>query len=280
VLATSSMQRLSALRRKATKTFGRLCAPIWPDTLRSALDRVTVGGADIMCVHSSLSSCGQFTAGPMGVLNVLSEFCDTLCLPTHTYCYPESPNAPGPLFNAATTPSVVGYLTEVFRKRSGVLRSIHATHSLAASGRLAEELCANHYRYDTPCGAGTPYSRLVEKRATVLMFGVTFAYYTPFHTAEWESGSDYAYVPGELNWLRIVDEAGEQRDCWSRRQGRTPPRFEQVGGFLERAGLVRQVPLGRSRLLFVPDCSKVHDLLVEQLRKTSDFLRASCTVEL
>jgi aminoglycoside 3-N-acetyltransferase len=273
------MHGLSFLKRKATTTFRRLRTPIWPDTLRSALDRLTVGGSDIMCVHSSLSSCGHFTAGAEGVLNVLSEFCDTLCLPTHSYCYPDSQDTPGPLFNAQTTPSVVGHLTEVFRKRPGVLRSIHATHSLAASGSLAEELCANHYWHDTPCGAGTPYSRLVEKRATVLMFGVTFAYYTPFHTAEWESGSNYAYVPGELNWLRVVDEAGEQRDCWSRRQGRTPPRFEQVGRFLERVGLVRQIPLGQSRLLFVPDCSKVHDLLVEQLRKTPDFLRASCKVQ-
>jgi aminoglycoside N3'-acetyltransferase len=116
--------------------------------------------------------------------------------------------------------------------------------------------------------------------ATVLMFGVTFAYYTPFHTAEWDSGSEFAYVPGELNWLRVVDEAGKLRDCWSRRQGRTVPRFKEAGDFLERAGLVRQVPLGRSRLLFVPDCAKVHDLLVERLRKTPDFLRSTCTVDL
>jgi aminoglycoside N3'-acetyltransferase len=230
VLKTSSMHGLSVLKRKAAKTFRRLSTPIWPDTLRSALDRVTEGGADIMCVRSSLSSCGHFTAGAKGVLNVLSEFCGALCLPTHTYCYPDSPDAPGPLFNAATTPFVVGHLTEVFRKQPGVLRSIHATHSLAASGRLAEELCANHYRYDTLCGAGTPYSRIVEKQATVLMFGVTFACYTPFHTAEWESGSEYAYVPGVLDWLRIEKHSGHrytgsQTTRWA---GRTQPSRLQI----------------------------------------------------
>lgn len=275
-----SMRGLSVMKRKVEKTFRRMLTPIWPDTLRSALDRVTWGGADIMCVHSSLYSCGHFTSGPKGVLNVLSEFCNTLCLPTHSYCYPDSPGQPGPVFSAATTPSLNGYLTEMFRKQPDVLRSIHATHSLAARGKLAEELCVNHYRYDTPCGAGTPYSRLVENQASILMFGVTFAYYTLFHTAEWESGSEFAYVHGELNWLRIIDEVGEQRDCWSRRQGRIVPRFEEAGGFLERAGLVRRVQLGRSNLLFVPDCSKVHDLLVERLRKTPDFLRSLCLVEL
>ena len=233
-----------------------------------------------MFVHSSLSSCGHFVAGPEGVLDVFSEFCDTLCLPTHTYCYPESPDTPGPVFDGRTTASLVGRLTEIFRKRHGVLRSIHATHSLAASGKLARELCANHYHYDTPCGSGTPYTRLIENRAAVLMFGVDFAYYTLFHTAECEADSSYAFLPGGKVWLRVIDESGQQRDCWSRRQNFLAPRFDQVGHFLERAGLVRRTSLGNSTLLFVPDASKVHHCLLEHLKTQPDFLRTSCSFDL
>ena len=232
-------------------------------------------------MHSSLSNCGHFIGGPAKVLSVLREFCDTLCLPTHTYsCYPSSPNQPGSVYNAATAPSEMGLLAETFRTQTGVIRSIHATHSLAAAGRFAGEICSNHYRCDTACGIGTPYERLVQRHASVLMFGVTFRYYTLFHTAEWISGSDCAYELGELNWLRFVDERGETQDCWSKRQGRALPRFDEAGSLLERAGIVRRVKLGRSHLLYVPDCAVVHDFLVERLVKTPNFLRQSCKMAL
>ena len=236
--------------------------------------------AEILFVHSSLSNCGHLTAGPESVLKVLAEFCDTLCLPAHSYCYPASPGEAGPLFDAATTPSKVGKISELFRIQPNVQRSIHATHSLAVSGPLAGEIAADHYRSDAPCGAGTPYVRLIQRRASVLMFGVSFLYYTLFHTAEFESGSVHAYEHGMLDWLRVIDESGQQRDCWSRRQSRAPMRFAEVGKFLEQVGLARRTALGSGHLLFVPDCSKVHDFLLERLRVTPDFLRQSCAINL
>lgn len=268
------------LQRKVSRAWRQVSTPIRPEALRSALEQVTGGGTEILLVHSSLSSCGRFTAGPDGVLSVLAEFCDTLCLPTHTYCYPSSPGEAGLVFNARATPSQNGLLTEIFRTKPGVARSIHATHSLAVSGPIADEVSADHYRQDSPCGAGTPYSRLIQRGASALMFGVTFHCYTFFHTAEFESGSEYAYEHGTLDRLRVVDEKGDVRDCWSRRQYRAPMRFAEAGDLLERVGLVRRTKLGRSALLFVPDSSKVHDFLIERLRNTPDFLRQSCMTEL
>jgi aminoglycoside 3-N-acetyltransferase len=281
---TSSMLNLSDLKREAShlkrnaeRVFHRLRTPIRPDEMRSALDRLTEGGREIMFVHASLSTCGHFTAGPVDVLRGLGEFCDTLAFPTHTYCYPSSPAEAGPLFNRGTTPSKNGVLTEIFRNQAGAIRSIHATHSLAASGALADEICSDHHRHNTPCGADTPYSRLVQRRAAILLFGVTFHSYTLFHTAEDASGSEFAYERGTLDRLRVVDEVGQQRVCWSRRQSRAPRRFEEAGGLLERGGLARRITLGRGDLLFVPDCSRVHDFLVDRLEKVSDFLYQSCS---
>jgi aminoglycoside 3-N-acetyltransferase len=270
------MPNLNGLQRKARRFLHRLRTPIRPEEMRSTLDRL-IGKSETLFVHSSLSSCGRFTAGPSDVLRGLGEFCDTLLFPTHTYCYPTSPSEAGCLFDRETTPSKTGLLTEMFRKQTGATRSIHATHSLAASGGLAQQICGDHHRHDTPCGAETPYSRLVARRASVLLFGVTFHAYTLFHTAEDASGSDYAYEQGTLDRLRVVDEQGERRDCWSRRQSRTPRRFAEAGSLLERLGLARRVALGRGDLLFVPDCSKVHDFLVERLRKCPDFLYQSCS---
>ena len=274
------MPNLSDLQRKAKRVLHRLRTPIRSDELRTTLNRLIGDGKESLFVHASLSSCGRFTAGPGDVLCGLHEFCDTLAFPTQTYCYPSSPGETGPLFDPATTPSKTGLLTEIFRMQTGTLRSIHATHSLAASGALAEKICSGHYRHDTPCGAGTPYSRLVERGAAVLLFGVTFHSYTLFHTAEDASSSQFAYEHGTLDRLRVVDERGKERECLSRRQSRTPRRFAEAGHLIENVGLARRITLGRGTLLFVPDCSRVHDFLVERLKKIPDYLYESCASSL
>jgi len=267
-------------RRFARRLKGRFFVRITPDQLDVALQNVSVSSSGVLFVHCSFSSCGYFTGGSDNVLDGLQRICQTLCMPTHTYCYPADADPIAPLFSADGTPSKTGILTEQFRHRSGVLRSIHSTHSLAACGPMTREICRDHYKQDTPCGAGTPYSTLVSLRASVLLFGVDFNCYTLFHTAEDASGSEFAYENGTLDRLRVVDEVGAEQDCWSRRQSFTPRRFAETGDLLESAGLVRRAKLGRGTLLFVPDCSKVHDFLVERLRRIPDFLYQSCAKSL
>ncbi len=227
-------------------------------------------------VHSSLSACGNFTAGPADIIAALQETCGTLCLPTHSYTYPTVIGERAPLFDAAVTPSQNGALTEFFRQQPGVLRSIHSTHSLACFGPRAAEVTAGHHTYDSPTGPGTPYSRLVHRPSAALMFGVHFHYYTFFHTAEFEAGSPHAFQQGITDRLYVVDESGARHECLSRRQNWAPMRFQEAGDFLEKLGLVRRAALGRGALLYVPDTLKVHDLLMDRLKKFPDFLRQSC----
>ncbi|HUU97640.1 MAG TPA: AAC(3) family N-acetyltransferase [Phycisphaerae bacterium] len=248
--------------------------------LRRALDEVTDGGCQTLYVHSGLSGIGYIFGGPAVAAGVLREFCDNTFLPTHTYCYPSSPEEPAPVFDARNTPSEMGMLAELFRLRPGAIRSIHSTHSLAGEGPLAAEICAGHYECDTPCGADTPYSRLVHRGASALMLGVSFRYYTPFHTAECESDSAFAYETGMIDRLRFIDENDVLQERLRQRQNRFSPRFHEAGALLEQRGFVRRRPLGRSELLFVSDMSKVHEFLVERLRKIPDFLRSTCTSEL
>jgi aminoglycoside 3-N-acetyltransferase len=271
---------LAVLQRREIRKLYHWLSTISPEALRVVLDRVMGGGTEILLVHSALSTCGRLTAGPSDLLQGLRERCDMLCLPTHSYCYPEQVGEPGPLFDPVTTPSKNGLLTEIFRKQPGCLRSINATHSLAASGAGAETLTSGHYLNDTPCGAGTPYEGLIERSASVLLFGVSFRSYTLYHTAEDASDSEYAYEKETQDRLRIIDERGEVREYRARRQTRDPRRFAECGVLLEKAGLVRSAELGRGMLLFVRDCTKVHDFLVQRLRKVPDFLYSSCAVPL
>jgi aminoglycoside 3-N-acetyltransferase len=262
---------------RAKRLAKRVMTPISAEALRRALDEVTGGGCNTLYVHSGVSNLGHLFGGSARAAEALTQFCENLFLPTHTYCYPPSRDEPAPVFDARTTPSGMGLLAEVFRRRPGAIRSIHSTHSLAGEGPLAEEICAGHYECDTPCGEGTPYSRLVHRGASALMLGVSFRYYTPFHTAECEAGSAFAYETGVIDRLRFVDENGVLQERLRQRQNRFSPRFHEAGALLEQRGFVHTRPLGRSEVLFVSDISKVHEFLVERLRKIPDFLRSTCT---
>lgn len=258
----------------------RASHPIPPEEALRALARVTRGRADLLLVHSSLSKLGRFTAGLDNLLWALQEVSETLVLPTHSYLYPREHGELAPVFDAVSSPSRNGLLTELFRMKPGVRRSRHSTHSLAVAGPLADELTHGHYLCDTPCGEGTPYSRLIGRKAGVLMLGVDFDAYTFFHTAEDAADSPFAYEPNVLDRLRVIDEFGDVREQISRRQAGAPRRFAACGEEMERRGLVRREALGSGFLFFVPDSSKAHDYLVDHLRVVPDFTRADCRTPL
>ena len=282
MIATSAIEQRFPIARKTLRAVRQICNPIGRDKLRRALDTLLGTPPEILLVHTSLSACGRFTAGPESVLGTLRDYGRTVCFPTFSFCYPEPPEADieGPLFDPTQTPSKMGVLTELFRHEPDTLRSIHATHSLAAVGPLAGALCADHYRQSAPCGRGSPFGRLVEQHASVLMFGVTFDSYTFYHTAEDAADSSFAYVPDVVDRLRVVDENGTVITCPSRRQTRDPRRFAAAGDLMEGAGLARRIELGRGFLRYVPDSAKAHDFLVSRLRQTPDFLFQTCTKEL
>ena len=182
-------------------------------------EEATGGGCETLYVHSGLSSLGWVLGGPHEALKALGSVCDNLFLPTHTYSYPPAPGVPAPVFDWRATPSEMGLLAETFWRTPGVTRSIHSSHSLAGQGPRTQEILAGHYENDTPCGEGTPYSRLVHGGACALMLGVSFRYYTPFHTAEWESGSDWAAEPLVFYYFALAVCPARSTRCvsWMRR---------------------------------------------------------------
>src|SRR5262249_53188787 len=147
-----------------------------------------------LLVHSSLSACGWISGGPPTVVRALRDWIGgaNLVMPTHSYCYPRA-HGTLPLFSTATTPSVVGAISEYFRAVRGVLRSCHPSHSVACMGPLTETLCSAHDASETPCGTGTPYARLIDADCAVLLFGAKFDAYTFFHSAEHDAGVPYQY---------------------------------------------------------------------------------------
>jgi aminoglycoside 3-N-acetyltransferase len=89
-----------------------------------------------------------------------------------------------PVFNPARTPSSVGIVTEVFRRRDDVQRSLHPTHSVAGIGEEAYDFLAGHHLAESPCGRGTPYHRLIERDGKVVLLNAGFGALTLYHCIE------------------------------------------------------------------------------------------------
>lgn len=227
---------------------------------------------DCLFLHSSLSACGHVVGGAPTVLRAIGRYAKTLCVPTHTYCYPASRDTAPPVFAIQNTKSLVGRVTNHFLSLPGVFRSVHPTHSVAAFGPAAAKLCEGHELCDTPCGKGTPYEKLIEWDAGVLMFGVSMSVYTLFHTTEDAAGCNYLYEPEPYD-LRAVDSDGTLHHIRMWRQDRrVRRRFAQMDTVLQQEGLLRRTRLGAAEVLYIPSARETHEFVLRQLDRDRYYL--------
>jgi len=154
--------------------------------LKNCLHNIGIDPNGTLKVHISYKAIGEADGRGDTVLDALMEYMQNglLVLPSHTWNNVRSPN---PVMDVLYTPTCVGILTELFRKRAGVVRSLHPTHSVAAYGKDAEEFVAGEEHIHTPCGHGGAYYKLWERDAQILHIGVNFERCTFIHgMEEWD----------------------------------------------------------------------------------------------
>lgn len=138
---------------------------------------------DRVMIHSSMKAIGPVDGGADTVLDALMEYFGgdgLLLMPTHTWAWIQ----PGQLFDPQQMPSCVGLLTEQFRRRPGVVRSLHPTHSVAAWGNEAEAYIRGEEQIATPCGEGGCWAKLPDWNAKVIFLGCPVSKNTFLHGVE------------------------------------------------------------------------------------------------
>jgi aminoglycoside 3-N-acetyltransferase len=222
-------------------------------------------------VHSSLSRLGHVRGGASTVIEALLDAVGpngTLVLPTHTW---DRPGKGDFSFDVRRTQSCVGTISEHFRGWPGARRSLHPTHSVAAVGRLANEITADHERAATPCGDGTPYARLVDLDADVLFLACDLDSNTLFHTFEAQAGVAYLLRPAPEEF-DIVNDAGVSTRARFLRHERGPARrFGDVEDDLIDAGALRRGDIGRSSSRLV-DTRRMATYVLDRLAKDPTYL--------
>lgn len=169
---------------------------------------------DVLLVHSSLSSMGQVEGGADTVIDALLEVLGkdgTLLFPAFSFspCYKTSE------FSYNDTPSCVGKISETFRKREGVIRSFHPTHSVTAIGKHALELIRDHEKDDTPVGVNSPLRKLPRYNGKILMLGCSLHSNSFMHGME-ELAEVFYVLRGHQEYT-MIDKDGNRSKTKIRR---------------------------------------------------------------
>ncbi len=229
---------------------------------------------DKLLVHSSLSAFGNVDGGEHTVIDALLRSVGNeglVAVPTHTW---GTVGGRQPVFHVDLSPSIVGRITETFRRRPGAVRSLHPTHSVAVMGDGAEAFVEGHERWSTPCAIESPYGRLVQQHGYVLMLGVTLESCTLIHGFE-----EWACVPwlfDRTERLYTVTEDGRVLTVMSRRHTSDPNcdrDFEALEPLLQSRGIMRVGRIGNATIRLL-DAHKMADLLVGLLRDRPDLVLA------
>jgi aminoglycoside 3-N-acetyltransferase len=203
--------RLAPLYNARYGTFGA-------EELRAELAPHLASDTEIVMVHSSLSGLQPTYTGNIGeLLGALIELCGphrTLAMPAFFFGGRDLDPIPyyreRPVFDVRHQPSEMGLLTELFRRRKGVRRSLHPTVSVTALGPQADELVAGHHLAKTSFGEGTPFATMAERRTAIVGIGIEyFRSLTQVHAAEDLLGDRYplAVRPSRLP-IQLTDFDG------------------------------------------------------------------------
>ncbi|MFH0793452.1 MAG: AAC(3) family N-acetyltransferase [bacterium] len=244
------------------------------EQLAEEFRRIGIRSGDVVVLHSSFKSLGGVEGGAVVVSRAMRDVLGpsgTLLMPTFTYSLPMWNQPP---YDARKSPSRVGAVTEAFRSESDVVRSNHPTHSVAAAGRLAEDLTRGH-REATALGSDSPFGRAYRLGAKILMLGCDQISNSSIHLCEVLANLPYnsvAFTPKqnyENAWF--INESRQTQvyrlfeipGC-SRGFGKTEP-------WLEKLGLMRRVKVGPAKSQLM-DARSFVDGLVAELKRRPDWL--------
>lgn len=221
-----------------------------------------------LIAHSSLSSIGWISGGPVAVILALEEALGpegTLVMPTHSgdLSDPENWSNPPvpedwketirqtmPPYDQDLTPTRgVGAVPETFRKQRGVIRSEHPQMSFSAWGSEAREITSRH-SLDFGLGEDSPLARIYDLGGWILLLGAGHEANTSLHLAEFRA--DFKgkkkikqgaplLVDGKRRWIELRDY-DEHSD-----------HFPEIGkAYREAGGLVKDGRVGQADALLIP----------------------------
>lgn len=221
------------------------------------LNALGIRRGEVVYVHSSLSAFGRVEGGADAVIDALlaavgSE--GTVVMPVFTW---ERNHAQSVVvFDVANDPSEVGRITEVFRRRSGVLRNEHVCHSTAALGPAAGEVMGGSVH---PFAFDASLYQCYELDSWYVLLGCGFSSATALHTAEEIVQVPYRYYR-DFAGSTVVRPDGTRVPAVSveylREEGYTND-LARMGRVFDAVGMLRSTRVGAATLTAVRICDVI-----------------------
>lgn len=239
----------------------------------------------IIFIHSSLKSLGYIEGGARGVVSALIDHVlsqnGTLAMPAFSMrgSMAASLRSSDWLFDARTTPSMMGAITEAFRQHLGVRRSLHPTHSICAIGPLSQWLTIDHHKDARAFGKMSPFGKLLEANGIYAGLGVSIRPFTFAHAVE-DHMRDFpisVYTPDSPLKCQLKDQAGQLLDvrCNALDSSAYDIRIDAPQAqalrdlwhrvFVQEAGLQTH-PVGDGQMWVFPEVKKCYETMVRQAR--------------
>jgi aminoglycoside 3-N-acetyltransferase len=242
-------------------------------SLTEDFKRLGIKPCDNVLIHSSMKSIGEVKGGADTVLDVFCEYLaenGNIALPTHSWA---KINYENPVFDPEKEPSCVGILPEIFRKRKGVIRSLHPTHSIAVMGKDAEEFVKNEHLMNTPCGRRGCWGKLINMDFRIMFLGCGTKCNTFIHgVEEWNSIPERLskeYMP-----LKIVMPGGTLFDRPMKHHsdpyGGISQRYDRIMPYMENKGYVTKGKFGDADCVLIK-ARDTYSLTSELLRQNVNF---------
>ena len=231
------------------------------DALLRQLRKAGLKPGDTLMVHSSWLAMNGFRGKPADMVAALKQAVgpDGLLVMTSMPYHNMSSEqwlARGKPLDLKRSPSMMGMLSEVFRRSEGVLRSASPTHPLLAWGRDAQSFIQGHELTPFAFGPASPFAKLLYRDALILCIDAPFSTITFTHFVE-DRLSHTLAVPlyeGEPASGVVIDRDGARCEhavmVLSARANALRREWRLVEQ-LERQHVLSRERIGNTRLLFM-----------------------------
>jgi len=239
------------------------------EDIKAGLMRLGLKKGDTVGVHSSLSSFGYVEGGADTVIDALLETVGergNIVMSTHSANLSEDKRTPEMIalgiswlfrilpYDPSKTPVTTGIIPETFRKRKGVVRGLHPSLSIAASGPKAKVLSEG-------------WHRLCELDGYILLIGVGLDRCTAMHLAE-KRVRFPDHILKKITPPKWFAEKYPEEE-WEWDAGPYPDFAKLTQPCVER-GIMKIVKVGRSTLRLAK-LRELIDLYVEYLERNPDL---------
>ena len=150
----------------------------------------------------------------------------------------------------------MGIITEIFRRKKDVVRSLNPAHPILAFGPDAKWIISDHDKTMYSCGKGSPFEKILELNAKALFFDVPFWTMTFFHYLEdkFKDCSPVKLYDDEPLESTVIDSNGNGKGVKTyvfSREARESRNFWMIVRELRDKNLIKTAKIGNTKLILV-----------------------------